>query len=129
LTTDIIGSRMARRTKSIDQKQVDKWTALWVQRLKLNDWTIDAQLVDRVEEPPDEIMETAGACSWDPDRQYAWIQVIQDPDPYEVESTLVHELVHIVQRGHEAPTEYKWDVNEERSVNKLTEALMQGYKK
>lgn len=75
---------------------VDYWATL----LSLGGWEIDVSVI-KAEEMPD---GAEGACSTYPKLNYARIQLISPDDyptlrspwPYDMELTLVHELLHVV---------------------------------
>jgi hypothetical protein len=104
-------------------RQLQRLVKLWQKRLNLLDWTITAVFTS-LNEDENAAKETLGTVFWDSDERIAEISV--DPICAEVEYTLVHELVHVVNSGH---TDYEgYDVNEERATNTIARALVIGYR-
>ncbi|MEH2384914.1 MAG: hypothetical protein V7K14_03785 [Nostoc sp.] len=69
----------------------------WQRTLKLSDWDISVKLV-----PHREMTDAIGHVRWDADEKSADIRLITPEDyqsgvlrPYNIEETLVHELLHL----------------------------------
>jgi len=100
--------------------------AFWQNRLELQDWRIEIVLSKASDLKP----ETLGNVHWDKDRKTAVIRVL-DAAEYrlpcrevlnDMESTVVHELVHLELSSLPRPTESRTD--EEHAVNRITDALL-----
>jgi hypothetical protein len=112
---------------AVSQDQVDAWVKLWQQRLRLDDWKIEARIVRAGDLKPD----TLGNLKWNSISHEATIKVLNPidydmPGPevaQDIEYTVVHELVHL--QLSVLPRDLgKKDV-EEVVVNKISDALMQ----
>jgi len=109
------------------QRFVDERTALWRQRLKLEDWRISAVMTRRIDLAP----MTLGGIRWDKSKKTAVIWVLDPADyklPYQamlndMELTVVHELVHLELTS--LPKSEAHRGNEERAVSGLAGALLE----
>lgn len=120
MPTGKIGIRMARPVIITTQAQLNRLGKLWQKRLELVDYPITFKLVEEIEKNPES--ETLGASFWDPDEPKAEIKVIRGAG----EDTLAHEVLHVRIGGHKAYEGY--NVNEERSINAISRALLKGYR-
>lgn len=116
---------MARRVSKTTAEQL---LAVWQERLRLQNWTIFLELpepgdVGLTGETGD--LPAIGYTDWDPDRLVATVKLDCALGKVEMEMTLIHELVHLVISGHTRDSGY--DVNDERRVESLTEALYFGW--
>lgn len=120
-------------------EQLGSLCKLWQKRLRLQDWRIDTRLVDSGELPD----EGGGTCLVHSDDRTAVIKILQPdsynqtsdfykafPEAFEVERTLIHELLHIPLDGlfeHRDDTdEFKY-IAQEQAIEQITDALYQAY--
>ncbi len=85
-------------TPDLPHAQAGKLFAMWIHRLRLNDWDIRWRVVRRDELPTDR----AGCCDSLAMKKIANIRVLHPDegdsawlDPYDIELTIVHELLHL----------------------------------
>lgn len=117
---------MARQRKRITtNSQLLRICKLWQKRLRLSDWSITIEFCDRIESDTDD-QECAGGTGWDSDRREAWVYIKRVDDDWEIITTIIHELLHIVMEGH-LICQGGHDVNEERALNAVADALAEGY--
>jgi hypothetical protein len=98
----------------------------WQRRLNLQDWTITV----KVSRAGDLRSETVGNVHWDPEKKTAVIRVLDASDyqiPFaavlrDVETTLVHELVHLELAY--LPRTGSSAAPEEQAVARITDALL-----
>lgn len=95
----------------------------WAERLRLKDWEIEITLTKPFDDGQRELF---GLVTWDCDRRWAHITLDKTQDPVEMESTIIHELLHVVWTGHLRKSG-GYSVHEERSIEAITEALYNGY--
>jgi hypothetical protein len=109
----------------------------WQQILRLQDWDINLELVPAKKTDSFEW----GQCKWNFAERVAKIQIL-DPDhsredsiiPFDIESTLVHELIHVTFAPLEALCELDFRPNSpqlllfEQLINQLTRALVEAKK-
>jgi Zn-dependent peptidase ImmA (M78 family) len=87
----------------------------WRDRLNLREWAITVRWMVAKDGK-----ENVGHCTWNTERLTAEIAMKRrEPDQ---ESTLVHELLHLVMQGHGNYEVY--DVHTERAINRIASALM-----
>ena len=105
----------------------------WQQQLRLKDWLIDAQIVSAEE------LQGMGAWAYnkmDHENRFSQIRLV-DPQwahllcqngpplyPYNLEETLVHEMLHIHLRGWEAEPDTSAFEDHEFAINAIAQALM-----
>ena len=107
------------------QRQLNKLVKTWARKLGISDWYIRAEFKSSDEMPEDE-----GRCWHYPEYRRAIIDILQESDRDEesdsIESTVVHELLHIVLGGHKTTREGDYDEMFERGINLVTTALLEG---
>lgn len=112
----------------ITEQHLQELCAKWQKRLGLSDWTVKASLV-RQYEMGDE--QAVGHCNWVLSKRSASIKVLDPIDyppdiitPYNPETTLVHELIHL----HFAPFMADHDTLEhilqEQAIDAIAKALV-----
>ncbi len=83
----------------VSSEQVQGWVKRWQERLRLQDWKVEAHIVRRADLKP----ETLGNLKWNSEDKTAAIKVL-DPRDYDLapdriaqdmELTVVHELIHL----------------------------------
>lgn len=117
----------------------DELTALgrvWQERLRLQDWDITVRFA-RVTEF--EHKSTMGDCDTFPDKRSALIR-IQDPQdwheapshlascPWDLELTLVHELLHVHFRKSQPRVGGRRWSDHEAAIHRVSEALVRAYR-
>ncbi len=111
----------------LTQKQLDRWLAKWQATLRLKDWDVKAELVDRLL-----IEGNDGACNHELKLRQAVIYVASKkgrPDfvkPFDPENTLVHELIHLIF----APFQFRLEgspecIAQEQAIDVLATALVE----
>jgi hypothetical protein len=115
------GSREAAFVRGVTSRQLTALCRKWQARLGLLDWTISTKLV-----PADKLDKDCVAnCWWRSDEMVADVWI--DESAGAKESSLVHELLHILYQGHGPVQPY--NVNLERAINKTTSALCEPRRK
>lgn len=100
---------------------------LWQQRLRLADWDIKFEIV-----PLRDMGGTqCGMISWNLEHRIADIKVIHPDDyrkdarrPYDMEETLVHELLHIWVAPFDAEEGTPEQLAQEQAINAIAAALI-----
>ena len=72
----------------MNRKDVEKYVALWQDRLRLRDWDISARIVRRP-------WRKSGDIQADPETKTAKILINHNPKCQDLEEIVVHELLHI----------------------------------
>lgn len=97
----------------------------WQRTLKLSDWDVNAKLV-----PHREMPDAVGHIRWDLDEKSADIRLITPEDyqsdalrPYNIEETLVHELLHLHLATFDMSDEPK-RLALEQAINAIARALV-----
>ncbi|MHC5828154.1 MAG: hypothetical protein ACYT04_72755, partial [Nostoc sp.] len=97
----------------------------WQRTLKLSDWDISVKLV-----PHREMPDAIGHVRWDADEKSADIRLITPEDyqssvlrPYNIEETLVHELLHLHFVTFDVSDEPK-RLATEQAINAIARALV-----
>lgn len=124
---------------AVTDEQLKSLCALWQKRLRLRDWRIDVRFVDSGELPD----QGGGTCQPHPPDRTAVIKILRPdsynatsdfykafPDVFDVERTLIHELLHIpldgiVEAGDEVE-EFRHRA-QEQAIEQITDALYNGY--
>lgn len=88
----------------------------WKSRLNLKEWRIKIRWATK-----DEAKTNQGACNWSAEELTAEIYIDRKTD---IESTVIHELIHPVLDGHMPNGDWKYDVHIERAINRLAAALV-----
>lgn len=95
---------------------------LWQKRLALRDWEIDLEVVAENDSP-----DSWGEIVWFADSREAQMKISRGLGPWQHESTVVHELLHLLLQGHQ--NDYGgYDVHEERAINTLAALLVASYR-
>lgn len=124
--TEILPEQSLEQRRSKAEKFLDGKLEIWLQQLKLDEWTVTVELLRKSEMKS----RTLGGIHWDKDAKTAHIEVL-DPADYslpfdevlaDLEFTLVHELVHLELSS--LPRSVKSRDTEEQVVNQLAEALL-----
>lgn len=93
--------------------QIAKQCKYWQRRLGLREWSITVEIVSKTNMP-----KVLGTCRWSTEETSALIELREDAD----ESTLVHELLHLVIDGHKVYKRYSPPT--ERAINRIAAALL-----
>lgn len=120
-------SRLAASNPLISEEQVDQWLRLWQDRLRLQDWRVDAKIVRIWDLDP----HTLGHIHWSKSKKTATIKVLNPVDyqipqsriAEDIEMSIVHELVHL-QLSALTQDDRISVANEEVVVTKIAMALM-----
>lgn len=120
-------------------EQLKSLCELWQKRLRLQDWRIDVRLVDSGELPD----EGGGVCLVHAENRTVVIKILRPnsynqtsdfykafPDTFDVEKTLIHELLHIPLDGlfkEEDDTEEFQQIAQEQFIEQVTDALYEAY--
>ncbi|BDA74379.1 hypothetical protein CAL7716_085450 [Calothrix sp. PCC 7716] len=106
----------------MNQEKLNELLHAWQLRLGLRDWDISAKLCHAYE-----MSNCWGEISWNLHEKIADIKVRypgESPShamrPYDLEATLIHELLHI----HFAPFDEVNNLAEEQAINALSKALV-----
>ena len=83
----------------VSDEQVQGWVKRWQDRLRLQDWKVEARIVRKADLKPD----TLGNLKWNSEDKTATIKVLDPRDydlateriPQDMELTVVHELIHL----------------------------------
>lgn len=107
--------------------QLQRLCKVWQRRLRLQDWKISLQLL------PNPVMgngEAAdGLVDWDDEEVTATVTLREGLEETRLESTLVHELLHI-RMNDLTPNEGETnDSGLERTINLLADCFLQAYPK
>lgn len=112
---------------------------LWQKRLRLQDWRIDVRFVDSGELPDD----GGGTCQVHAPNRSVVIKILRSdsynqtsdfykafPGDFDVERTLIHELVHIpldgIIKAEDDADEFQ-HIAQEQAIEALTDALYDAY--
>lgn len=98
------------------KQRVQRLLKLWQKRLELTEWKIELKLL------PEAADDCWGQIEWFADSREATMQITRDLGPWQLETTVVHELLHILLQGHRDYEGY--DVNDERAINTLAARLV-----
>jgi len=99
-------------------KGLNRLVGKWQKRMRLQDWEIAAEFV-----PPGSLGDSVALAAVEPDYRTVQMKIQEDP-PADVESHVVHELVHVRLWGWTAPND-----REEGDINMLTVALVDAYRR
>jgi len=103
------------------QHQAEQLVVKWQKLLRLEDWDIEVRLKTEINSKG-----WLGCVAQQPFKWAAIITLKSDKSDDEIESTLVHEMVHIVLSGlaYLVDNEMKINLVEEQAVHKLATCLM-----
>lgn len=112
-------------TELYNQEWLDERLQHWQGLLRLGDWKATVQMV-----PQSDLDDgVAGHCAFDEGQKVALIRLMRPEDlpnlrslafSYDVEHTLVHELLHL----HLLDAEFEQQKNEEFAINAIADALL-----
>lgn len=111
------------------QEELEALCRTWQKRLRLQDWTVKVRIVRRHELDHADIQ---GQVTWVLSRREALIKLLDPIDylpdcvlPQDLETTLVHELVHLYFAPFDAEDGTLEDIYQEQAIDGLSKALVE----
>ncbi len=110
------------------EQELQALCSLWQKRLRLQDWTVVVRVVRRHEMA---LKDVQGECEWVLPRKQAVIRLLDPVDyvperivPQDMETDLVHELLHLYFAPFDADDGTLEEMHQEQAINAIGQALV-----